>query len=277
MTQISWAQQSFRQILKTCIANKDLLTGKSLHTIYLKSLIPSSTYLSNHFILLYSKCNLLTTAHHAFNQTHEPNVFSFNALIAAYVKESLIHVAHQLFDQIPQPDLVSYNTLINAYADCGDALSALRLFREMREMGLAMDGFTFSGVITACCNDVGLIRQLHSLGFLSGFDSYVSVKNSLLTYYSKNGFLEEAEMVFHGMGEEVRDEVSWNSMIVAYGQHKKGLKALELYQDMVHSGFEVDMFTLASVLTAFSCVEDLFGGFSSMPGASKLGLIKIVM
>ncbi|KAJ6871989.1 hypothetical protein NC651_031166 [Populus alba x Populus x berolinensis] len=274
MTQFSWTLQSFRQILKSCIATKDLLTGKSLHTIYLKSLIPSSTYLSNHFILLYSKCNLLTTAHHAFNQTQEPNVFSFNALIAAYAKESLIHVAHHLFDQIPQPDLVSFNTLINAYADRGDTLSALSLFREMREMGLVMDGFTFSGVITACCNHVGLIRQLHSLAFSSGFDSYVSVKNSLLTYYSKNGILEEAEMVFNGMGEEVRDEVSWNSMIVAYGQHKRGLKALALYRDMVHRGFEIDMFTLASVLTTFSCVEDLSGGLQFHAKAIKTGFNK---
>ena len=274
MTQFSWTLQSFRQILKSCIANKDLLTGKSLHTIYLKSLVPSSTYLSNHFILLYSKCNLLTTAHHAFNQTHEPNVFSFNALIAAYTKESLIHVARHLFDQIPQPDLVSFNTLINAYADRGDTLSALSLFREMREMGLVMDGFTFSGVITACCNHVGLIRQLHSLAFSSGFDSYVSVKNSLLTYYSKNGILEEAEMVFNGMGEEVRDEVSWNSMIVAYGQHKRGLNALALYRDMVHRGFEIDMFTLASVLTTFSCVEDLSGGLQFHAQSIKTGFNK---
>ncbi|KAB5526571.1 hypothetical protein DKX38_020418 [Salix brachista] len=274
MTQISWTLQSFRQILKSCIATRDLLSGKSLHAIYLKSLVPSSTYLSNHFILLYSKCNLLTTAHHAFNQTHEPNVFSFNALVAAYAKESLIHVARHLFDQIPQPDLVSFNTLINAYADRGDTLSALSLFREMREMDLVMDGFTFSGVITACCCDVGLIRQMHSLAILSGFDSYVSVKNSLLTYYSKNGILEEAEMVFDGMGEEVRDEVSWNSMIVAYGQHKRGLEALALYRHMVHRGFEIDMFTLASVLTTFSCAEALSGGLQFHAKSIKGGFNK---
>ncbi|KAJ6678951.1 hypothetical protein OIU79_018836 [Salix purpurea] len=274
MTQISWTLQSFRQILKSCIASRDLIAGKSLHAIYLKSLVPSSTYLSNHFILLYSKCNLLTTAHHAFNQTHEPNVFSFNALVAAYAKESLIHVARHLFDQIPQPDLVSFNTLINAYADRGDTLSALSLFREMREMDLVMDGFTFSGVITACCCDVGLIRQMHSLAILSGFDSYVSVKNSLLTYYSKNGILEEAERVFDGMGEEVRDEVSWNSMIVAYGQHKRGLEALALYRHMVHRGFEIDMFTLASVLTTFSCAEALSGGLQFHAKSIKSGFNK---
>ncbi|GLT53739.1 hypothetical protein SLA2020_269900 [Shorea laevis] len=130
MNQISWSLQTFRHLLKTCIAHKDLLPGKSLHALYIKSLVPPSTYLSNHFILLYSKCGRLSAARHAFESTLDPNVFSFNAIIAAYAKESKTGVAHQLFDQIPQPDLVSYNTLISAYADCGDTEPAFVCLRE---------------------------------------------------------------------------------------------------------------------------------------------------
>ena len=52
-----------------------------------------------------------------------------------------------------------------------------------------------------------------------GFDSYASVNNVLLSCYSKEGFLEEAKLVFYGMGEG-KDEVSWNSMILAYGSIK---------------------------------------------------------
>ncbi|GMP27649.1 hypothetical protein CsSME_00003544 [Camellia sinensis var. sinensis] len=260
MSQISWSSfQHLRQILKTCIAERDLLTGKSIQTLYIKSLIPPSTYLSNHFILLYSKCRRLSAARNAFSATPFPNVFSFNAIISAYAKESLPHIAHQLFDQIPQPDLVSYNTLISAYADHGDTAPAVGLFMGMRRMGIDMDGFTFSGVITASCNDVALIRQLHSLVLVGGFDSYVSVNNTLITYYSKNGYLDEAKRIFYGI-DEIRDEVTWNSMIVAYGQHHEGSKALVLYQEMVHRDLRIDMFTLASVLTAFTCLEDLSGG-----------------
>lgn len=137
-------------------------------------------------------------------------------------------------------------------------------------MGLDADGFTISAVITSCCDDIGLIRQLHSLIVLGGFDSYVSVNNALLTYYSKNGFLDEAKRVFNVMGE-MRDEVSWNSMIVVYGQHRKGLKALGLFQEMIRRGFSVDMFTLASVLTAFTCVEDLLGGLQFHAKLIKTG------
>ena len=126
-------------------------------------------------------------------------------------------------------------------------------------MGLDMDGFTLSAVISASCDDIGLISQLHSVAVSSGFDSYVSVNNTLLTYYGKNGALDDAKRAFYGM-DGIRDEVSWNSMIVAYGQHQEGSKALGLFQEMVRRGLSVDMFTLASVLTAFTCLQDLSGG-----------------
>ncbi|KAK3016384.1 hypothetical protein RJ639_007362 [Escallonia herrerae] len=142
-----------------------------------------------------------------------------------------------MFDKNPQRDLVSYNTLISAYAEHGDTGPALCLFLGMREEGLDMDGFTFSAVIT---------------------------------YYGKNGFLEGAKRVFYGMGVN-QDEVSWNSMIVAYGQLREGAKALALYQEMVHRELYVDMFTLASVLTAFTCLQDLCGGIQFHAQLIKTG------
>ncbi|KAI3824167.1 hypothetical protein L1987_05616 [Smallanthus sonchifolius] len=260
MNQISSRSvQDFTHFLKSCISQRDLLTGKSLHTIYIKNLIPHSTYLSNHFILLYSKCRRLSAARHAFDAVQHPNVFSFNTIVSAYAKESQPHIAHQLFDEIPQPDLVSYNTLISAYADRGDTQPALHLFTEMRESGFDMDGFTFSAAVTATCKDVRLIRQLHKLAVSGGFNAYTSVNNSLITYYSKNGLLDEAKCVFDHMGRE-KDEVTWNSMIVAYSQHREGIKSLALYREMIHMELTVDIFTLASVLTAFTYLEDLRGG-----------------
>ncbi|KAK7304934.1 hypothetical protein VNO77_42828 [Canavalia gladiata] len=253
--------QTFRNLLKACIAQRDLITGKSLHALYLKSFIPPSTYLSNHFTLLYSKCGSLHHVQTSFHLTQYPNVFSYNTLINAYAKHSLVHLAHQVFDKIPQPDLVSYNTLIAAYADRGECGPALRLFEEVRELGLGLDGFTLSGVITACGGDVGLVKQLHCFVVLGGYDCYVSVNNAVLACYSRKGFLDETRRVFREMGEcGGRDEVSWNAMIVACGQHREGVEAVGLFREMVRMGLRVDMFTMASVLTAFTCVKDLVGG-----------------
>lgn len=140
----------------------------------------------------------------------------------------------------------------------------------MRDLCFEMDGFTLSGVITASLNDVCLIRQVHCFVVFCGFDSYASVNNALLSCYSKEGFLREAKRVFYEMGE-CKDEVSWNSMIVAYGQYKEGARALALFQEMVRRGFDVDMFTLASVLTAFTSLGDLLGGFQFHATLIKTG------
>ena len=89
---------------------------------------------------------------------------------------------------------------------------------------------------------------------------YVSVGNALVSCYSRMGMLREAERVFEGIGVDGgRDGVAWNCMIVAYGQHHEESKALSLFQEMVRRGFEVDMFTLASVLTAVTTVKDMRG------------------
>ncbi|KAI3864445.1 hypothetical protein MKW92_043733 [Papaver armeniacum] len=254
-----WNHQWFRNLLRTCILERNISTGRSLQALYITGVVPKSTYLSNHFITLYSKCGRLRDAHNSFDSILEPNVFSYNAIISAYTKESQMQIAHNLFDEIPQPDLVSWNTLISGYADSGEGRPALSLLGRMREMGIDMDGFTLSGVIKACSEDVGLIMQIHCFGITAGLNCFVSVGNSLLTYYGKNGFLMEAKQIFDEMGF-IKDVVSWNSMVVAYGQHREGSKALGLFQEMVHRGFTLDMFTLASVLTAFTCVKDLSGG-----------------
>lgn len=186
-------------------------------------------------------------------------MFSFNTIIAAYAKNLQINIARHLFDKIPEPDLVSYNTLISAYADRGEVCHAFELFEGLREKQIDMDGFTFSALVTAAGGDISLIQQLHSLAVVGGFGSYVSVNNTLITYYSKNGFLGEAERLFSGIFE-MGDEVSWNSMIVAYGQHQEGSCALALYQEMSRRDLRIDMFTLASVLTAYTRLGDLLGG-----------------
>ncbi|XP_058751512.1 pentatricopeptide repeat-containing protein At3g49710 [Vicia villosa] len=252
--------QTFRTLLKQCIAQRDFLTGKSLHAFYIKSFIPHSTYLSNHFTLLYSKFGTFPNALSSFNLTNYPNVFSYNTIIHACAKHSLLHLARQLFDQIPQPDLISYNTLIAAYARRGECGPALRVFKEVREVGLELDGFTLSGVVSACFEDVGLVRQLHCFSLVCGYGCYASVCNAVLACYGRLGRLQEARRVFREMGEGYRDMVSWNAMIVACGQHREGLEALRLFGEMERMDLEVDMFTMASVLTAFTCLKDLAGG-----------------
>ncbi|PKA49684.1 Pentatricopeptide repeat-containing protein [Apostasia shenzhenica] len=248
----------FRDLLKSCIADNDLAGGSCLQALYIKSAVPPSTYLANHFVLLYSRCRLLDLARQTFDDIPFPNVFSYNALLAAYVHESQTHLAVSLFADIPDPDLVSFNTLLSAYSAAGRTTDAVGLFSRMRRHGSDMDGFTISSVVSSLVNSG--INQLHAVAITTGHLSYVSINNALVSSYSRAGFLNEAEQVFDEIPMNARDEISWNCMIVAHGQHREGLKALTLFQDMIRRGFNVDMYTLASVLTAFTALRDFHGG-----------------
>ncbi|KAJ1289107.1 hypothetical protein BS78_02G139800 [Paspalum vaginatum] len=129
----------------------------------------------------------------------------------------------------------------------------------MRRGGLAVDGFTVSTVVSAVTG-ITSVAQLHGYAVMSGLDSYVSVKNSLMSGYGKGMLLEEAERLFADMGDSTRTHVSWNCIIAVYGQHGHGRKAMELFQDMARRGFTADACTLASVLSAFATSRDLVAG-----------------
>ncbi|CAN1343015.1 Pentatricopeptide repeat-containing protein At3g49710 [Linum perenne] len=249
-------QNFFRSLLKTSILNKDLYTGKCLHAQYIKRLLPPSTYISNHFILLYSKSGRLISARRAFNQTHDPNVFSYNALLDAYAKHSHPELARQLFDNIPQPDLVSYNTLISAYADCGNAAAALGLFGDMRRQGIDADGFSVSGVITACCNesrnDLSWGLQLHGRSIKTGLHCNSHVGSGLIDMYAKCGDdMTESKKVL----EEVisPDSVVWNTMISCYSRDEElSEEALHCLKQMQLAGHRLDDCSLACALSSCS-------------------------
>ncbi|MQL83854.1 hypothetical protein Taro_016347 [Colocasia esculenta] len=261
MNQISSELQRlhhFRLLLRASIAGRDISTGRALHALYLKSWVPGSAYFANHFVLLYSRCGLIPLAQCAFDEIPHPNVFSYNALLAAYARESKVHLARELFFRIPCPDLVSYNTLLSAHIADGDAAGALTLFSGIRRLGMSMDGFTLSTVVSVLTG-VRSVTNLHAFVVSAGYCLFASVNNALISGYSRVGHLEEAKWVFEEMGD-ARDGVSWNCMIMTYGQHGKVSTALNLFREMVWRGFEVDMFTLASVLTAFTAAKDLLGG-----------------
>ncbi|CAO2202798.1 unnamed protein product [Urochloa humidicola] len=251
------AEAQFVARLTASAAAGDLLSGAALHTLYAKAHVVPTTFLANHLLLFYSRLGLPALARRLFDEMPLPNVFSHNALLAAHARDP--HLASELFARIPDPDVVSYNTLLAAFSSAGLAVDTLRLLSRMRLGGLAVDGFTVSSAVSAVTS-IASVAQLHAYAVVSGLDSYVSVRNSLMSGYGKGRLLEETERVFADMGDGARNHVSWNCMIAVYGHQGHGRKAMELFQDMTMQGFTADACTLASVLSAFATAKDLVAG-----------------
>ncbi|WMV38459.1 hypothetical protein MTR67_031844 [Solanum verrucosum] len=68
--------------------------------------------------------------------------------------------------------------------------------------------------------------------------------------YSKCGSIEDAQFVFDNMPEKTTNVISWNALIGGYGNHGRGIEAVELFERMVHEGMMPNHVTFLAVLSA---------------------------
>ncbi|KAJ7003532.1 hypothetical protein NC653_008684 [Populus alba x Populus x berolinensis] len=84
----------------------------------------------------------------------------------------------------------------------------------------------------------------------NGIKPDMLLSTALLTMYTKCGAMDLAREVFDKMPE--KSVVSWNSMIIGYGMHGDGDKALEMFWEMEKGGPMPNDATFMSVLSACS-------------------------
>ena len=222
----------------------------------------------NSMIYGYVKNGGLSVARELFDVMPERDVFSWNSMISGYVENGDIVAAGQLFDIMPEKDVVSWNCMIDGFARMVNVPAALeffkrmplrnivswnimlalyvrnkdyneclRLFDRMIEVGEANpNGATLMSVLTSSANlgrlDKG--KWVHSYIESNRIKPDVLLSTALLPMYAKCGDMDTARNVFDEMHE--RSVVSWNSMIMGYGMHGNGEKALEMFLEMEKRG-----------------------------------------
>ncbi|KAL0557909.1 hypothetical protein IC582_006465 [Cucumis melo] len=175
--------------------------------------------------------------------------------------------AKSFFEEMPEKNLLTLTVMISGLAQNGFGDEGLKLFKQMRLDGFKPCDFAFAGALTAC-SVLGALengRQLHAQLVHLGYESSLSVGNAMISMYARCGVVEAAESVFVTMPSV--DLVSWNSMIAALGQHGHGVKAIELFDQMLKEGVFPDRITFLTVLTACShagLVEEGRHYFNSM-------------
>jgi pentatricopeptide repeat protein len=180
----------------------------------------------------------------------ESDVFVGSALVDMYAKCGEIDIAQQLFSKMPDRNVVSWNAIIAGYAQNGNCNEALQLFRQMQLVGMKSDPVTIVSILPACAR-LAILQQgkeIHDYAMRRGFESSVSVGNSLIDMYCKCGSIEVAHKVFDSMYQ--KDLVSWNSIIAGYGMHGYGEDALAFFHQMHQIGVKPDHITFVAVLSA---------------------------
>eukprot|EP01018_Ginkgo_biloba_P016631 Gb_04844 [translate_table: standard] len=190
----------------------------------------------------------------------ESEVSVGNSLVATYAKCGNLEFARQLFDKMSKRDVVSWTAMIAAYSQNGYANEALTLFHKMQQEKVTPDSVTMVSALMACAN-LGALQQgkwIHDNIIRSGFESDLSVANSLVAMYGKCGRLEIARHMFDKMSK--RDVVSWTAMIAGYVQNGYANEALVLFNKLQMEDITPDSVIIVNVLSACSNVAALQQG-----------------
>ncbi|KAG1367629.1 putative Katanin p60 ATPase-containing subunit A1 [Cocos nucifera] len=178
----------------------------------------------------------------------------YNAAITAYSQCGSIADSRKVFDSLDDgKDLVTWNSMLAAYASYGFTEYAIELFVRMQEAGVVQDMYTFTSVISACFEHGLQGRVFHGLVIKRGLESTTPVSNALIAMYirsCKNGLMEDATKYFNLM--ELRDGVSWNSILTGFSQNGSSEEALKFFGRMRSASLKIDHYAFSAALRSCS-------------------------
>ncbi|XP_062077901.1 pentatricopeptide repeat-containing protein At1g08070, chloroplastic [Humulus lupulus] len=247
----------------------------------------------------YILCHDIVSARCLFDLAPERDIVLWNTIISGYIELGDMVAAQKLFDEMPNRDIMSWNTMLNGYAKNGDVEACEMFFEEIPKRNVFSWNILVGGYARNACffdvlksfkrmlievdvspNDATLVTVLSScsrLGALDfgkwvhvyavniGYKGNVYIGNALIDMYAKCGLIENSVEVFTGM--DMKDLITWNSIICSLAIHGRGDDALRMFSEMKKAGEKPDGITFIGILCACShlgLIEDGLSYFNSM-------------
>ncbi|XVF21152.1 hypothetical protein REPUB_Repub12eG0066000 [Reevesia pubescens] len=231
--------------------------------------LASNFELYESLVTRYRDCRSLTHAQEFHLQVSkhgfDGDLFLFNSLINGYVRAGDLVSARKLFDEMPEKNPVTWACLISGYNQNGMPNKACGVFKEMIYTGFWPTHYAFGSVLRACqeLGSCGLQfgLQIHGLISKSQYSFDVVVCNVLISMYGSSlGCIADARRVFDEI--QVKNSISWNSIISVYSQSRDLVSAFELLSMMetesIEFSFKPNEYTFGSLITA-ACSSNDFG------------------
>ncbi|CAM8886096.1 unnamed protein product [Rhodiola kirilowii] len=224
--------------------------GKQLHASAIKMGLISNVYAGSSALNFYSKVSDIEGATRVLEDTNKPNVVSYTTLICAYFKNEQFDDALSVFHTMPERNVVTWNAMIGGHSQTGKNEEAVNMFVEMLRGNVLPTQFTYPCVISAASNvaALGMGKSFHASAIKVLGNPNLFVGNSLVSFYSKCGTMEESLSVFNKLPH--KNVVSWNAIICGYAQNGKAKVAIEFYDRMKDEGVEANDVTLLVLLLA---------------------------
>ncbi|XP_020680419.1 pentatricopeptide repeat-containing protein At4g21300 isoform X1 [Dendrobium catenatum] len=229
-------------ILPACACLTALTLGKELHGYVLKNSFEGRCYVASSLIDMYAKCGRLD-------------------------------IAHQIFRKISEKDTVAWNSMIANFNQNGQPEEVFNLFCQMSSEGIKYDAVTISSMLSACASLPALNygKEIHGFMIRGAFTTDLYAESCLIDMYAKCGELNIARCVFDSMIE--KNEVSWNSIIAAYGAHGLLNDAVSLFQEMEKGGYLPDHITFLTLISACSHTGQIEEGFQFFSRMKDYGIV----
>ncbi|PNX96353.1 pentatricopeptide repeat-containing protein chloroplastic-like [Trifolium pratense] len=184
----------------------------------------------------------------------EKDKYVQNALMDMYSRMGRVEISRSIFGSMNRRDIVSWNTMITGYVVCGRHDDALNLLHDMQRspeedrintfddcednesVPLKPNSVTLMTVLPGCAAlaALGKGKEIHAYAVKQMLATDVAVGSALVDMYAKCGCLNLSRIVFEQMS--IRNVITWNVLIMAYGMHGKGEEALELFRRMETEG-----------------------------------------
>ncbi|XP_057778185.1 pentatricopeptide repeat-containing protein At3g05340 [Salvia miltiorrhiza] len=196
----------------------------------------------------------------------------YNSLLHMYCKCGQLRDAANLFDELPLRDTVSWNSLISGFLKLGELETGFGYFKLLLGSTEYMfDHASLTSVLSACGGKelLGIVKMVHALAILSGYERDVTVGNALTTSYFRCLSLELGMCVFDEMAE--RNVVTWTAAISGMAQNKFFVGSLKLFMEMHHSSVSPNGLTYLAALTACSGLQALKEGAQIHGVVCKMG------
>ncbi|KAK4260696.1 hypothetical protein QN277_003778 [Acacia crassicarpa] len=209
-------------LIQGCSQTCNLESGKILHACIIRKGLESNIILSSAIVDMYAKCGAAKQATTVFERMKERNVITWTAMLVGLSK--------------------------NGYAE-----NALEFFIQMQEENVSANSVTLVSLVH-CCAHMGSLKKGmsihgHLIRHYYAFD--VVNMSALIDMYVKCGKLVSAEILFN-YGFHLKDVIFCNSMIMGYGMHGHGLRAIGVYDRMIKEGLKPNHATFVSLLAACS-------------------------
>ncbi|XP_058090090.1 pentatricopeptide repeat-containing protein At1g71490-like [Magnolia sinica] len=255
---------TYPSVLKACGEEFDLGFGREVHRSVYASGLEWSLFVHNALVSMYSKCGAVGEARELFERMPERDVVSWNAMISGYASRGMWMEAFELFERMrmggAEVNSVTWNTIAGGNLQMGNYTGALELISQMRVRGTGLDSVAVV-IGLAACSRTGSIRlgkEIHGTAIRCHCDLNESVRNALITMYSRCKDLKHAYLLFQMA--ETRNLITWNCMITGYTHLDRSEEASFVFRDMLSLGVEPNYVTVASILPLCARVANLQHG-----------------